>query len=447
MSTRRETRVLTRLAVPIIVTQIGTMLMGTVDVLMIGRVNEQSLAAASIGNAWSMGTLLLAMGLVFGVDPIVTQAHGARDGRRAGLALQGGWVVGVLASLPLALGWAFTESFLLMTGQDPVVASMAHDYMLVQIPTLPLFLMFTALRQYLQGRGILRPALFVIAVANVVNAFLNWVLIFGALGFPELGLVGAGIATAGTRAFLFLFLLWIFRRARLGRGAWVPWSRASFARENLGHIVRHGAPIAVQMGLEVWAFALCTLMSGRLGTTSAAAHAVVLNMASLSFMVPLGIAQAAVTRVGNLIGADQREQAQRAAWCAFGLGGLVMLFAGLLFATLRNYLPLLYTDELAVVELAALILPIAAAFQIFDGLQVVGSGILRGMGRTLPAAWFNLLAYYVLALPLAWWMAFELELGLAGIWWGLALGLAVVAGLLLLWVHQRGPARVAVGPG
>jgi MATE family multidrug resistance protein len=221
----------------------------------------------------------------------------------------------------------------------------------------------------------------------------------------------------------------------------VPWSRAAWARDNLGLIVRHGVPVALQMGLEVWAFALCTLMSGLLGTTAAATHAVVLNLASLSFMVPLGVSLAAVTRVGNLIGAARRDRAQLAAWCAFGLGGTAMAMSGMTFAVFRHWLPRLYTTEPQVVELAATILPIAAAFQVFDGVQVVGAGILRGMGRTLPAAWFNLLAYYVLALPLAWWMAFELGLGLAGIWWGLALGLAVVALMLLAWVHRRGPAH------
>ncbi len=448
-ATRREIRALVALALPIIAANVGTMLMNTVDSLMVGHVGEEALAASSLGNAWIMATLFLAMGIVFGVDPIVTQAHGAGDGARAGRALQSGIVVALLISVPLAWSWWMTEPALRLALKAPEharLAALAGDYVRVQIPCLPFFLVFLVLRQYLQGRGIVRPALLVILVANIVNALGAWVLIYGKLGLPALGLVGAGISTSLTRVFLLVALAAIFWRARLYVGGWVPWSRAAFARSNILPVLKYGLPTGVQMALEIWAFALTTVFSARLGATAAAAHAIVLNMASFSFMVPLGVSGAAVTRIGNLIGAGERQCAQRAAWCAFLLGGLVMSLFGLCFASLRDSLPRLYTHEPTVALAAAAILPIAAAFQVFDGLQVVGAGILRGMGRTLPAAWFNLAAYYVLALPLGWWLAFERDMGLAGLWWGLATGLAIVAMALLAWVHWRGPARSRVEP-
>jgi len=444
-STRDEFRALWRLALPIVGVNLGTMLLGLVDTLMVGHLSQEALAAATLANAWLHGTLLFFMGIVFGLDPIVSQAHGAQDGERAGLALQRGIVVALLVCIPLGILWTYTEPFLLLAGQSAELARAAHRYTLVQIPSLPFFMVFIAMRQYLQGRGIIRPALFVILVSNLFNVFFNWTLIFGRLGMPALGLEGAGISTALTRGVMWLGLLFVFKAYQLHHGAWVPWSRRAIDLRGLAEVLRFGLPVGLQHALEVWAFAAATLMAGVLGTTAVAAHAVVLNMASLSFMVPMGISFSAVTRVGNLIGRGQHAHAQRAAWVALGLGAGVMSLAAVAFATLRHWLPTLYTSEPRVIALCAAILPIAAAFQVFDGIQVVGAGILRGMGRTLPAAWFNLLAYWMLALPLAWWLAFERGLRLQGIWWGLALGLAIVAVLLLVWIRYRGPA--STGPG
>jgi MATE family multidrug resistance protein len=277
--------------------------------------------------------------------------------------------------------------------------------------------------------------------ANVLNALLNWVLIFGHLGAPALGAVGAGISTSILQTALPLATFAWIVRARLHEGAWVPWSRAAVDLRGLGRILRLGAPVSLALLLEMWTFQTVTLWAGHLGEVPLAAHSFVLNMASLSFMVPLGVSLAAVTRVGNLMGAGKPHDAQRAAWVSLALGAGSMALFALLFVTLRQLLPRLYTDEVEVVRLAASILPVAAAFQLFDGTQVVGSGILRGMGRTRPAAVIHVVGFWGLALPLAWWLTFRGGLGLAGLWWGLALGLASVAALLVLWVAWRGPAR------
>jgi MATE family multidrug resistance protein len=233
---------------------------------------------------------------------------------------------------------------------------------------------------------------------------------------------------------------WLFR---LQRGAWVGWSALAFERRGLLEIVRFGAPVAVQLALEMWAFQVATLMAGLLGELGLAAHTVVLNLASLSFMVPLGLSIATVTRVGNLIGAGNPQAAQRAAWVALGLGALTMSAFSLSFVLGRHWLPTWYTAQPDVIALAAVTLPIAAAFQLFDGVQVVGGGVLRGMGRTRPAAVFNLVGYYALAMPFGWWLAFERGMGLPGVWWGLASGLASVAVLLVLWISRRGPSTAS----
>lgn len=440
----REARKLSSLALPVMAAQFGSMLLGTVDVLMLGRVSGDSLAAAAIANAWIYGLLLVGQGLIHGIDPLVTQYHGAGRGARIGLVLQRGLILAVLVGVPMGGLLVATEEFLLLAGQDPALAHSAHRYALAQAPSLPLFLLFLVLRQYLTGREIVRPGMWVMLFANLFNVFANWALIFGHLGFPELGLYGAGIATSLTRGATLFAMLGLMWRFSLHEGAWQPWSREAFDPRALLRIARFGFPVAIQMSLEVWAFSAATLLAGRMGAGPAAAHAVVLNLASLAFMLPLGISQGAVTRVGNLLGAGQPIAAQRAGWVAIGLAAGVMTVSAMLFALFRWQLPALYSSDAELIALAAGILPIAAAFQIFDGAQVAGCGVLRGMGRPAPAAWLNLFGYWVLALPLGAWLGLVQGWGLAGIWWGLCAGLATVAIGLVAWLRMHGPAHGAL---
>jgi MATE family multidrug resistance protein len=438
----REVRPLVALGLPTALTQLGFMMLGVVDTLMVGRLGVTELGAASLGNVWIYGTLVLGMGLMFGLDPIIAQAHGARDHERVALTLQQGVVAALLASVPIALSWLATGPVLILLGQSPQLAAGAHAYVITQIPSIPPFLVFLALRQYLQGRGVVMPAFWIMVLANGINALGNWILIFGHLGFPAMGLVGSALATALTRGFMLLALVALVLALRLHEGAWVPWSRRALDVRDLGRIFKIGVPVGVQYALEGWAFQISTLMAGRVDEISLAAHTIVLNLASLSFMLPMGVSLGAATHVGNLIGAGQIARAQRAAHVALGLGGLVMILSATAFVGLRRILPGLYTEDAMVIAVAASILPIGAAFQLFDGVQVVGGGILRGMGNTVPAAVINLVGYYALALPLAAWLAFEESLGVVGLWWGLAAGLAAVATALVVWVMRRGPARM-----
>ncbi|MEE2679440.1 MAG: MATE family efflux transporter [Myxococcota bacterium] len=430
------------LGAPVAAAQLSTMMLGLVDTLMVARVSVDAMAAAALANVWIFGTLMFANGVLFGLDPIATRAHGARDGGRSALALQTGVAIAFLLSLVVAALWTESERFLLLTGQEPDLARMAHEYTQMQLPGIPFFLVYAALRQYLQAREHMGPALWVILVANVVNVVANWALIFGHLGSPALGLEGAGLATSFTRAFacigLILFV-WVFR---LHEGAWLPWTWEAVRLRRLREFVGYGFPIAVQMSLEMWAFAGAALIAGHLGAAALAAHTIAMNLASLSFMLPLGIAQGATTRVGNLLGAGRPQAAQRAAWVSMALGAGVMSFAALVFIVFRTGLPRLYTPDPAVVGLAAAILPIAAAFQVFDGIQVVACGVLRGMGRVRPAAVLNFVGYWLLALPIGGWLALRGGWGLPGLWWSLCGGLGFVALLLVGYVRVRGPSSL-----
>ena len=417
-----------------ILVQLGNVSLGVEDMVMLGHVGVAELDAAALGNLWLFGTMIFGIGLMLGLDPIISQAHGAGQGQHMGRAVQQGIVLAMAISVPIGGMWLVTEEILVAAGQSPALAGQAELYNLVQLPCLPMLLSFNAFRVFLQGRGIAAPVLWVTVLANGFNIFTNWVLIYGNLGFPALGLYGAGLATSITRgATLVVLVSWIWL-AGLHRGAWQPWSRSAFNPAGLRRILRYGLPVGFQYLLEVWAFQISTLMAGRLGEYPLAAHSIVLNLASVAFMVPLGVSIGAAVRVGNRVGAGDARGARRMAWLSVGVGAATMTVSAILFIVLRHSLPLLYNDDPDVVALAVTILPIAAAFQLFDGIQVVAGGVLRGYGNTRPAALFNFMGYYLLSLPFAAYLTFYAGVHLAGIWWGLVVGLALVSLMLVVWI-------------
>jgi MATE family multidrug resistance protein len=436
VSLRREVKQLARLSGPVVLAQLGLMMIGVVDTLMLSRVGVTELAAGALGNAWQWTFLSLGLGLVMGIDPQISQAHGRGDGPGTALALQRGIVLGLLASVPIMLCSAASERGLLALGQDPAVAALAGRYNHFKLLTVPCFLLYSALRQYLQGRGLMGPATMVMWIGNAVHVVLNWGLIFGRLGMPALGVEGAAIASSISTALLVVLLVFWVLVLRLHAGAWRPWGRASFSPRGLLMTARLGVPIGFQISLESTAFSLSTTMAGWIGHEALASHQVVLNMASLAFMVPLGIAQGAAIRVGNLIGAGDEPGMRRAVKVSLALGASVMVFSAAAFSMLRFELPGLYTDDRGVIALAAQILPFAAAFQLFDGTQVVAGGVLRGMGRPDAAALVNLVGYYGVALPCAYVFGFVWGHGLIGIWVSLAGGLTLVTVAMLIWLHR-----------
>jgi MATE family multidrug resistance protein len=430
---------LIKLALPVIGAQVGMMALGVVDTVMVGRFSVEALAAASIGNACFYTLLWIGVGFVQGIDPLVTQAHGAKHDHHAVLALKRGVIIAIGISVPILAGLLLTEKILLFFKQSPPLVLLAKNYIAAQLWSVPLFLLFMALRQYFQGREIVKPILWIVIAANGFNFLGNYVFIHGHFGAPPLGLTGAGIASGLTRALMFVALLaWAMGQTRVSF-SWLPLQRAVYDLKQFLRIFQVGTPVAVQIGFEVMAFNGCVLIAGLLGQAALGAHSIALNLASLAFMIPLGISQAAVTRVGNLIGAQQLQEAKRAAWVGIFFGGTVMLGSASFFWTFQQQLPGLYTDNAEVILIAASVLPIVAAFQIFDGIQVVCAGVLRGMGRPLPSTLANLFAFWVIGLPVGYWTAIELGFRIKALWWSLVIGLSLVAVLLTLWIAYRGP--------
>jgi len=445
---RTELRAVVCLAVPVVLTHLGMMLMGIVDVMMLGRYSELALAAGALGNSIFIALLMLPMGVLMSLDPLVSQAFGAEDHPRVARFLRQGLVMAVLLAVPMsAVMWPL-EGPLEILGQRPEIVGSSAGYLRMLVPGNVAYLLFIAVRHGLQAMSVVRPAVLAMVFANLVNVVANYALIYGNFGFPALGVAGSAAATSLARWTLLLTLVaasWPTLRRYLrpaeapGRGD-ARVARQSVAREEIPRfeprILRRmlylGFPIGMQLSIEIWFFVTVALLMGNLGTRELAAHQVALSLAAFSFMVPLGISGAAATRVGNAIGRGGLPGAQRAAAVCLGLGAAVMTVSAAAFWLFPGFLGRLFTDEPGVLEVAVVLIPIAALFQIFDGLQVVAFGALRGAGDTrLPAA-LALVGFWLLGLPLGLLLAYRAGLGPRGLWWGFTIGLGAVA-VLLIW--------------
>lgn len=426
------------LAWPVVLGHLGTMGMGVVDTMMVGRLGADALASVSLGHTWSWLAMVTLMGGAHGLDPHFAQAFGANKPHAAGAALARGAVLMGALSLPVIALHFLAGPGLSWMAQPAHLIEVADAYVRVLAPSIPLMMGFQILRQYLQGDGWMRPAAWVIIGANLVNVLFNWVLIYGGgelLGLPAMGAVGSAWATLIARVFMFGGLL-VLGWPLLMKG--VPGWRGAVSVERIRALAKDVIPVGLQVALESWAFGGSTLIVGWLGATALAAHSVTLNLAALSFMIPLGISAAASTRVGNLIGADASWS--RAGWTAVGLGACVMVLTATTYTLFPEPILRLYTDDAAVLMVGVGLLPLLATFQVFDGIQVVSFGVLRGAGDVRLPALANVLGYWVLGLPIGCWLAFREGWGARGIWLGLTIGLAVVAVLLL--IRLRHTARV-----
>ena len=411
------------------------MLMGVVDTLMVGRVSPAALAAVALGNLYFFGVAVFGMGVLFALDPIISQAVGARDEVAVARGVQRGLILAVVLALLALVPLFLVEPVIELLQQPPDVIPLAAGYVHAATPGILAFLAFIVLRQTLQAMDAVRPIVVAILLANLVNVLLNWLLVFGHLGFPALGPVGTGWASTISRwAMLFglLALAWPRLRPFLQ-----PAGREVLRATPILRMVRLGAPVGAQLQLEMGAFGAVALIMGWLGTTPMAGHQVAINLASLTFMVPLGIAQAGSVRVGQAVGRDEPAAARAAVRAALFSGAGFMALTALLFLTAPGWLTSLYTDDPEVVAIAVALIPIAGVFQIFDGLQVVAAGVLRGIGDTTAPFVANLLAFWVVGVPLGLWLTFRQGAGPAGLWWGLVVGLAMVALFLVVRVRTR----------
>lgn len=420
---------LTRLAVPVVVGQLGLMLLGVVDLWVIGPVDPDHLGAVGLGNTWSFATMVFGMGLVMGADPLLTQAYGAGDPEAAGVAA---WHTAVWAAL---VGVLITGLHLLaepgmaLLGQPAATIPDASAYAEIMGASVVPFLGFNLVRGLLQANGRMVAPTVIIVAGNLVNLVGDLTVVWGLGG----EVVGIGWVTVVVRWFMLLALVAVGWDAI--RTAW-PRDGLSIHRRHLARVAEVAFPVAWQVSLEVWAFNATMFLAGWIGAQALNAHTAALNLSSIAFMLPLGLSVAASTRVGNLVGA--RQDWRRAGFTALGMGVLLMTGTSALYLGFPERLAALYADEPGAIGRIAAVVPIAGVYGIFDALQVVGMGVLRGLGDTRYGARVALFAYWGVTLPVAALAGHYV--GLAGLWWAICFGLATAS--VLIVVRIVGHARI-----
>jgi MATE family multidrug resistance protein len=327
-----------------------------------------------------------------------------------------------------------SRSVLGLLGQPPAVAELAATFTRISLAGIAPFYLFTALRQSLQAMKRMRTIVVAMVLANVINVGLNYIWIFGKLGFPAAGVAGSAWATAVSRWLMVVFL--VVLSWRLLRPQLLPIRPQIWDWAPLRRMLAIGAPIGAQMQLEYGVFAVVGIMMGWLGTNELAGHQIALNIASLTFMVPMGVSGAAAVLVGHAVGRGDAAEARRAAAAALVCGVGFMAVSAMVMLALPQFLAALYTSDTAVAALAASLIPIAGVFQVFDGTQVVAIGILRGVADTRTPMLVNVLGYWLVGLPISAALGLWLGGGPRGLWWGLTAGLMLV-GCVLLWRVRR----------
>lgn len=433
---RHEFRPTLRLALPLVLTELSWMIMGLVDTMMVGRLPYSAVAigAVSLGTIFFYTIGFFGSSIMLGLDTLVSQSYGAGKlencHRDFWNALYLAVVVGP-ALMVLVLG---ILPFLGRFGVDSQV--LAYTIPFVKVLTwsaLPLVLYF-AFRRYLQSMAIVKPVVFAAVSANLVNLLGNWALVYGHLGFPALGVTGSGWSTLISRVYMatVLAVAIVYYDRKRASGLWQASRRLEIKR--IKDLLRLGVPASTQGLLEISAFTVTTILIARLGAMPLAGNQIALNVASITFMVPLGIGSAAAVRVGQAIGARDPHGAVRAGWMALLFGTTFMSLSALTLFLFPQAIARIYSPDAQVVRIGAALLMVAAVFQLFDGLQVVTTGALRGAGNTRTPMFAHLLGYWIIGMPLGAILCFKFGLGAVGFWSGLCVALILIgSSLVLVW--------------
>ncbi len=435
---RAEMRPTLRLALPLVLAEIGWMTMGIVDTVMVGHLPDSanSIGAVSISSSIFNVVAFFGGGVLIGLDTLVAQAFGAGKREDCHRSLVNGiYLSVVMTPLLMAPVWFF-GSLLQALRIDPVVARLAVPYMkALAIGLFPLMLYF-AVRRCIQAMNMVRPVAFALVTANLINLLFNWVLIYGKWGAPAMGVVGSGWSTALARLYMALvlvgYLLWYDRRHRTE----LLKTPVNIDFMRIRRLIILGLPAATQITLEISVFALTAALIGRLGAVPLAAHQIALNTVAFTYMVPLGISSAAAVRVGQAIGRKDPAGAADAGGAAIFVGAAFMLAASVLLLVFPRAIARMYTPDEAVIGTTILLLAAGAAFQLFDGLQTVATGALRGAGDTRTPMLCHFAAYWIIGLPLGAWLCFRRHWGAFGLWAGLSLALILI-GIVLLLAWRR----------
>ena len=433
-----------KLAVPVIAADIGWIAMGMVDTLLVRPLGPAAIGAVGTGSILFMAVMMVGLGTLFALDTFVAHSYGARrvdECHRwlfAGLQLAAilcviltGLSLGLVAALP-----AFDF--------HPEVLGFIQPYLTHLLWSIPPLLVYGVCRRYLQAMNVVWPIMTALIVANIVNAVANWLLIEGHYGFPALGVVGSAYATVLSRVALAAALFVVIVRRERGNPSGLHDVPFVWDPARVSKIVRLGIPAAGQILLEVGVFAAASALAARITPAAVAAHQIVLNIAGFIFMVPYGLGSAAAVRVGNAIGRGDAEGAKTSGWMALLMGTLTMSVSAMMFWLIPRWLMWPFTDDAEVITIGIGLFLVASIFQLFDGLQTVTTGALRGLGETRIPMLVNLVGHWLIGLPLAYLLCFRYGWAAQGLWMGLAAGLILIGATLLGVWHQQSGAVVAL---
>lgn len=434
-------RALIRLAIPVVLAELGWMLQSVVDVIMVGRLGPVAIAAVALGNALYYAPSLFGLGLLLGLDTVIARSYGEGDFDVCHRWLAQGVYIALVVAPAVMLVLLGLGAGAAHFGIKPELVAPSASYLRVLLwGTLPL-LLYTAARRYLQAVDQAAVITWTFVASNLTNWGLNYLLINGKLGLPAMGVRGSALSTVLSRVLMVVMLFgfaWRHERSR-GHPLFAHWAAPHLA--DIRHLLRLGTPVALQLLLEIGAFAFATVLAGRISADALAAHQIALNYAALAFMVPLGISAAAAVSVGHALGAGDPIGARRSAWQALALGTGFMLCSATVFLTAPRLLTALYTHDPRVTALTVPLLALSALFAVFDAVQIILSGALRGMALTRVPMLANLFGYWATGLPLGVLLAFHWHhpplTGVIGIWTGLTTALIIVATILFLYWQQQ----------
>lgn len=416
------------LAVPVIIGQLGHIMVTVADSVMVGRVGVIPLASATFASSLYHILMLFGIGVSYAITPLVA-ATDPNDKPRLLNYLQSGLFLNMSLGFVLVLISLILRNFLGYFGQEEAVSQAAGPYLIIISSSIFPLLIYQTFRQFSEGQSNTFVPMVVSVVANLINVGLNYVLIYGNLGFEAMGLNGAGYATLIARVIMFVLMIWLMRKNCRG-------FRWKFKMVTIKKLLKLGIPSGLQYTFEIGAFATAAIMVGWISAEALAAHNIALNLAAITYMATTGLAAAATIRIGNQIRLKDRRNLRIAGFSAFALAAVFMAFCGLLFIVLRYQLPALYIDNDEVIATASTLLIVAAAFQISDGLQAVGLGVLRGLTDVKIPTLVTFIAYWLTAIPLGYFLGFTLNLGVSGVWYALCIGLTIAA-VFHIWRFNR----------
>ncbi|MCH7397082.1 MATE family efflux transporter [Belliella sp. DSM 107340] len=424
------------LAYPVMLSQLGQVLVGVADSMMVGRLGAEPLAAASLANSIFFVLLMFGIGVSMAITPLVAMADGKNKTSRIGRLFRHGFTINMVTGAMLFIVIILFSPLLKYMNQPQKVVELAIPYLaIITLSILP-FMFFQTFKQFAEGLSQTKQAMYITIVCNGLNVFLNWIMIYGNLGFPALGLNGAGWATLISRVLMGIVIAYYVLKSKRYKSFNLGFKIKRFSFPMISKMLRIGVPTGFQFIFEVGAFSAAAIMMGWIGVTALAAHQIAINLASISYMMASGLSAAAMVRVGNQLGRKDIKTLREAGFTVFGMTAIFMLCAAVLFISLREFLPSLYIDDDTVIQMSASLLIIAGIFQLSDGIQVVGLGALRGMADVKVPTIVTLIAYWVIGLPLGYFFAFVLDMQEKGIWYGLLIGLTVTGFMLLYRFHS-----------